>query len=165
MPYAVTLRLDEAAAAEVRRLWALVAAGDAAEYAPHVTLAVYPDDGDVGLLRDAVAVLAARWRALEVTFAGIGVFAGAVVWLAPVVTGELLRRHAELVGALPVAHPHYRVGAWVPHVTLAQELTEAGVAAAMSALLAEWRPFAGSLDRVEIVRFTPVEVLASWPLD
>jgi len=87
MPYAVTLRLDEAAAAEVRRLWALVAAGDAAEYAPHVTLAVYPDDGDVGLLRDAVAVLAARWRALEVTFAGIGVFAGAVVWLAPVATG------------------------------------------------------------------------------
>ncbi len=166
MPYAVTLRLDADAAAQVERLQAVVEAEMQIDYAPHVTLAVYPDASDVDVLRRVVETLVARWPTLAVEFAALGVFPGAdtVLWVAPVVTGELLRRHSGLVAALPAGHRHYRPGSWVPHVTLAQQLTGAGAAAAIAALEPIWRPFSGALDRVEIVHFAPVKVLASWPL-
>jgi len=166
MPYAVTLRLDAEAAAEVERLRAAIEAEILIEYAPHVTLAVYPDDRDVDELRRMVETLAARWPALAVRFAALGLFVGAatVVWVAPVVTGELLRRHAELVAMVAAGHPHYWPGSWVPHVTLAERLTGAGAAEAIIALDTIWQPFCGTLDRMEIVHFAPVEIVASWPL-
>ena len=172
MSYAVTLRLDAGAAAHVRRLLAVLAAEGIAEeelrldYAPHVTLAVYPDDGRIDVLRRTVETLAGQWQAVTVEFALLGVFPGvdSVLWVGPVVTAELLRRQAELVAVLPAAHPHYRPGSWVPHVTLAQQLAADRTAAAMATLAADWRSFSGALDRVEIVRFMPVEVLASWRL-
>jgi 2'-5' RNA ligase len=163
MPYAVTLRLDEAAAAHLCRLQAALAADDLIDYAPHLTLAVYPDDSSIDDEPRAVERLVARWPPVAVEFAALGLFPGAsVLWVAPVVTAELLRRHAELLAALPTTHPLYRPGAWVPHVTLAQDLIDP--AAAIAALVPVWQPFSGRLDRVEIVRFTPVEVLASWTL-
>jgi 2'-5' RNA ligase len=167
MPYAVTLRLDADAAAHVRRLVAVLAADDLLHYAPHVTLAVYPDDSNIDRLRHTVETLVAQWRALPVGFAGLGLFPGAasVLWVAPVVTAELLRLHAALLAALPTAHPHYAPGTWVPHVTLVQQLADDRTAAAMAALVTVWQPFSGALDRVDFVQFMPVEVLASWPLD
>jgi 2'-5' RNA ligase len=167
MPYAVTLRLDANAAAHVRRLQAVLAADDLVEYAPHVTLAVYPDDSRIDALQRTVEALVAQWSALPVEFAALGVFPGpeSVLWVAPVVTAELLRRNAELVAALPAASPHYRGGGWVPHVTLAQPLAEDRAAAAIAALVPVWQPFSGLLDRVDIVHFMPVQMLESWPLD
>jgi 2'-5' RNA ligase len=166
MPYAVTLRLDAEAAAHLRRLQAVIEAEDLIEYAPHVTLAVYPDDRNVENMRRALHTLAAQWPALAVQFAAVGLFPGVktVLWAAPVVTEELLHRHAELLQVLPAGHSHYRRGSWVPHVTLAQELTGAGAAAAIAALDTIWQPFGGTLDRVDIVHFAPVEIIGSWRL-
>src|ERR1700722_14365449 len=141
MPYAVTLRLDENAAGQVRRL----RVDTAIDYAPHLTLAVYPDDSDI---KDTVATLVAEGHAMPVAFAALGLFPGegSVLWVAPVATEELLRRHATLLGALPAAHPHYRPGAWVPHVTLAQHVPARRVATAVADLAAAWQPFSGSFD-------------------
>src|SRR3954451_22660067 len=120
MPLAATLVLDEAGAAPVRAMWqALAAAGlarDALElgYPPHLTLAVWEAAPEAA----ALAALAAGWAALALRRAGFGVFPGGGLWLAPVVTSELLARHAALHAALPglASHPHYAPGAWVPHV-------------------------------------------------
>jgi 2'-5' RNA ligase len=163
MPYAVTLLLDAGSAAQVRRLQAVLETEDLIDYAPHVTLAVYPDDRDVEDMRRVLETLVAQLPALAVRFAALGLFPGpdTVLWVAPVVTEELLRRHADLVAVLPAGHPHYRPGSWVPHVTLGR----APSAAAIAALDAVWQPFSGTLDRVEIVHFAPVEIVASWSLD
>src|SRR5271170_4984984 len=143
MPYAVTLRLAEDAASHVRRLLAVLAADDLADCAPHVTLAIYPDDRGIDELRRTIGSLVAQWPALTVEFAALGLFPGVlpVLWVAPVVTMELLRRHAELAAALPAPHPYYRPGSWVPHVTIAQHLEPGRTATAIAALEAVWQPF------------------------
>ncbi len=102
MPYAITLRLDAAAAAPVASMWqalALQGVSDEAVrlgYPPHVTLAVCADAANSERLLAAARTWAAQWRELPVTLASLGLFPGppATLFLAPVVTPELLERHA-----------------------------------------------------------------------
>jgi len=174
MPYAVTLPLNDAAAAGVRRMWHALAeqagADDAIRlgYVPHITLAVLPDTVPAAEVEEAVFHVASRWTPLPVVLAGLGVFPGAppVIWAAPVVTADLLTRHAELHVALARfrVHAHYGPGSWVPHVTLSQEGT-ATAARALEAAGSAWRgPISAILERVDLVRFRPVEVLRSHVL-
>ncbi len=82
----------------------------------------------------------------------------------PVATETLLARQAALVAAVPEApcHGHSRPGHWVPHATLGR--TDA-LGRAMEVLAPLVRgPFSGRLDRLEPVRFPPVEVLRGLPL-
>jgi 2'-5' RNA ligase len=172
MPFAITLRLDPVSAATIEGMWlALAGAGIDTDrrdlgYGPHITLGIYPEDIETGLLRTAVRQVAADRRTIPIALSGIGVFPGptSILWAAPVVTTDLLAWHAAIHAALPdlTVHPHYRPGAWVPHVTLSGAVRDAG--RALSALLASWRPIDGMLDRAELVRFRPVEVLRSEAL-
>ena len=172
MPLAVALRLDDAAAASIAAMWRALAESGVDDdclrlgYPPHVTLAVWPEEAPVEALAAAVDRFGAEWDPLPVALAGFGVFPGApaVVWAAPAVTETLLTRQAALVAAAPEApcHEHHRPGRWVPHVTLGQ-VEAPGRALEMLAPL--WRgPTSGWLDRLELVRFRPVEVLRGVPL-
>ena len=163
MTHAVTLRLDDGAAGRVSLLrQALMRTGGgsavAPNYPPHVTLALLPD----GVAEPAVRTAVAGWEALPVSLAGLAVFPGVppVVWAVPVVTEALLARHAALTEALapcPV-HPYYRVGAWVPHVTLSLAGgLDAGAAIGVAA--EAWTgPVGGWLDRVELVELAPLRL-------
>lgn len=170
MPYAVTLPLDPATAGVIEGMWRALAASGLDDgcvrlgYVPHITLAVYSDDAPADTLRTTLERATVGWTALPVTLAGFGVFPSqpSVLWAAPVVTSALLDRHAAVVAALPGPHPHHRPGAWVPHVTLSNALHDP--AGALAAVLSLWRPLAGVLDRLELVRFHPVEVLWSRSL-
>lgn len=173
MPLAATLRLDPTTSAPVEALWSVLAdAGlDASRrdlrYPPHVTLAIWPDDAPAKTIAATLDSLAAGRSPLPVTLAGIGVFPGApaVLWLVPVPDPALLAFHATLVAALPdlPCHPHYRPGGWVPHVTLG-EVADAGPAVAL--LAPRWSGLlSGKLERLDLVRFPPVTLLRSLPLD
>ena len=163
MPLAVTLRLDDAAAAPIAAMWRALAEGGVDDdclrlgYPPHITLAVWPDEAPVGLLAAAVGRFGAEWDALPVALAGFGVFPGApaVVWAVPVATETLLARQTALVAAVTGApcHEHYRPGRWVPHVTLGQ--TDApGRALEVLASLWRGRCRAASTNSMSFV-FTP----------
>jgi 2'-5' RNA ligase len=169
MPFAITLQFDAATASTVALLSrALADAGIDSDrhelgYAPHITLAVYADDTPAAFLCEAVKRASEAWDPLPLTLAGLGVFPGSspILWAAPVVTRALLARHAALHAALPglASHVHYRPDAWVPHVTLSGPLADP--AAALALLLRLWRPATALLNRVDLVRFRPVEVLYS----
>ena len=172
MPFAVTLRLDPVSAAAIEQLWrALTDAGIDRDrldlgYAPHVTLAIYPDDTDADLLRAALDRVASQLPALPVTLGGIGIFTGpgSILWAAPVVTGALLAWHAAIHAALPglPVHPHYQPDAWMPHVTLSGAIQDPGQA--LAALLPHWKPISGCLVQADLVQFRPVAVLRSHAL-
>ncbi len=172
MPFAITLRFDTATAPVIAAMWrTLAAAGIDSDqhdlgYAPHITLAVYADAAPAAMLRDALEHATTGWDRLPVTLAGFGIFPGpaAIIWAAPVVTQALLARHAALHAALPglTPHAHYRPDAWVPHVTLSGALADP--AAALALLQPHWRPVTGLLDRIDLVRFRPVDVLFSRAL-
>ena len=114
----------------------------------------------------AVEEVAGHWKALPVTLSGFGIFPApaAILYAAPIVTRALLARHEAIQVALPElqADPHYRPNAWVPHVTLTGALRDP--TPAFAALLSLWRPLNGVLDRVDLVRFRPAEVLQSYVL-
>jgi 2'-5' RNA ligase len=172
MGYAITLRLDAAAATVVEAMWqALASRGVSDEalqlrYPPHLTLAILADSADPQLLVAAARQCAAQWPKLPSIFASLGLFRGtpSTIFLAPIVTSELLGRHAALVSLLagePV-DPYYAVGQFVPHVTLASDLADS--AAAVAALGLSPLPITSLLDRLDVVRFRPVEVLESHSL-
>jgi 2'-5' RNA ligase len=172
VPFAITLRLDTEAAASVAAMWEILASRGISDdsiqlaYPPHLTLATFPDNADAPRLLAAARGHAARWRALPVSLASLGVFPGtpATLFLAPIATPELLKRHAELLRSLrgePI-DPYYRTGHWVPHVTLASDLIDP--AAALAATGPPRLPISGVLGTVAVVRFRPVEVLASHGL-
>ena len=172
MPHAITLRLADADCGPVDALLDLLAARDIADdvrrfgYAPHITLAVYPDDADARALAASAAALSVQWKRLPVRFVGLGIFPGApaVLWLAPVVNSSLLVRHAHLL-ARHAASGHWASGAWVPHVTLSAALANPDALAAATGLAAAaLTPFDATLDRVELVRFAPLEVVFSGAL-
>lgn len=168
MPYALTLRLHDLAAAPVLRMWETLAARGLSRdsldlgYAAHVTLAIFPDTADA----DALAAALEGWTlARPLAFSGFGLFPGApsVLFLAPVADAALLEAHAALHRSLPPGcHAHYAPGHWVPHVTLARDLTDP--AAAVAALAGMALPPTAPPASVDLVRFRPVEVLRRRPL-
>lgn len=169
MPLAITLRLDPISAVPIEAMWRkLAASGIDADryqlgYAPHITLAIYPDETPLKRLHTALEDTSRNWEALPICLSGLGAFPGngTILWAVPVVTRELLARHQAIQTALPdlKVDAHYRPGAWVPHVTLSGALPNPGPA--LMALLSSWEPTTGFLERVELVRFRPVEVLYS----
>lgn len=171
MPFAITLCLDPASAGVVEAMWrTLHERGIDSDrhrlgYPPHISLAICPDDARRDRL-DAALALASDWSALPVTLSGLGIFAAAtsILWVAPVVTAELLARHAAILGALEGEEidPYYHAGVWVPHITLAESLADP--AAAVAAVLPMCRPVPGLLDRIDLIRFRPVETLRCYQL-
>jgi len=169
MPFAVELFLDSASAAVVRRLWRDLAAADpagawrvdpvlAGGARPHVTLGVC-DRLDVAACEDFLAGFAAGIPAPVVSLASLGVFATdlAVVFLAPVVTTELLALHdrfhlefRELAGG-PWAH--YLPGQWVPHCTVALGVPRSAVGETVVRCLSVRLPIPGRLEEVGLVEF------------
>lgn len=172
MPYAVTLRLDDAAAASIDALWRRLADEEVSDsmaalgYRPHLTLAI-AGDADAPAAMRALEGFAAAHQAFTVPFVGIGAFLAParVLWAAPRVDRALLDLQAALLEALAwPAHPHYAPGTWVPHCTLAEDLTEDSFARAARLVAANWQPTTATLDRIDLVRFRPVEILWQHPL-
>jgi 2'-5' RNA ligase len=75
---------------------------------------------------------------------------------------ELLDRHSTLCAALPPSRlrDHYRAGRWVPHVTLAKDLSTPS--AALAAVQDMQLPLHATLNEVQLIQFRPARVL--WRL-
>jgi 2'-5' RNA ligase len=129
----VCLLLDDPADRVVRRLWQrLEEAGvptllthTHGRHVPHLTLASLTAY-DLAAVHAAVSALpAAGPFGTQVT--ALGTFPRSRAWLAPTVTTGLLEHQGRVVDAVRATgaevHPHYRPGAWLPHLTLAPRLT------------------------------------------
>ncbi len=175
MPYAITLRLDADSAGRVEAMWAALAEkGISASmrrlgYAPHVTLAVYPDTAPAPALSDAVRRLAANWTILPLACPALGLFPDppATLFVMATATEALLQRQASLCAALPDHPPaaHYQPGSWLPHITLADDLAANRAAAAVSATMANFTGFTAKLAGVDLLRFRPVKILWQTTLE
>lgn len=131
---------------------------------PHLSLAIY-DELNTEAYAVRLRAFADTLEPFSLRLAGLGVFAAAthVLYAAPVVTSEVLALHRRfhdsftLPGA--VCHEHYRPGAWVPHVTLALNLSAPQLHVALAIATSKWAPFAGEIDAIRLIRYWPVETL------
>ena len=172
MPYAFELALDPASAAVVRRVWRdLDGAGIGymarSGASPHVSLGIWETIDREGAQAE-LARFAPQTPPIELTLASVGLFPRVAVFLAPVVTAELLELHAcfhrrfEHLGR--ALWEHYRPGAWVPHCTLAMELAADRFGEALAIAGRVPLPLAARLIEIGIVEFRPVKELVSCPL-
>lgn len=118
---------------------------------------------DIENARSRIDALAAHQPPIECLFSSLGIFPGppAVVFVAPVVTGELLefnrRCHMVLSDCATGPWEHYLPGHWVPHCTLAQDLPPERAAEAIEQCGRLVLPFRAMLAEIGIVEFRPVK--------
>jgi len=167
MPFAVEMFLVPASAGTVRQIWSELAATGVAPRMhqsgarPHITLGA-SDRLDVDACSRFLADFAAMNAAPAVRFSSIGIFATdpAVVFLAPVITSDLLALHRVFHHWFPdlAENPwgHYLPNQWVPHCTLAMECPLAAVPRVVEVCGAFHLPLDGHLDSVGIVEFRPI---------
>jgi 2'-5' RNA ligase len=136
-------------------------------YPPHITLAVY-DRLDHDCLRSALTTSFEGTSALRVTFDRIGWFDGMplVLWASPKPCDALARTHMIVHGAIDpkLCRPHYRPGAWVPHCTLATNVSASRRDDALAFARHAIAPFDVLFDGADAVAFPPVAVIQSYGL-
>ncbi len=166
MPYAVELHFDDESRAALVTLSTqvhvtcggmdLVAAGGA----PHVSLALF-DRLDPGQLQPLLMIFATQVAPFPLHFAAIGTFPGdqGVLYLAPVVTLQLLTRHrdfhAQLTAAGLSSNALYQPNRWVPHCTIGFRLPVAALGNGVDLCRAASWPTTVLVSAIRLIAFFP----------
>ena len=170
MPFAVILPLEEP---EADKLDEALEATDSLlsrmHALPHVSLAVF-EEVDIGKLVSVVETFAASTPPFSLRFGSLGLFPGEenVVFLAAIVTKELLALHEKLHSALSDAgiesDPDYRPGSWVPHCTITMEEPLRKSLRTIASLHRRDLLTEYCVSRVEAAEFRPTATLAGFEL-
>ena len=175
MGFAVELSFDAEADTAVRRLWERLEEHGISDVmpslgaCPHISLAVF-DSVDTGALRGELKRFAAAEACIDTRFSAVGTFPTdeCVVYLAPVVTRELLEMHARLHARLDAlgmdSVENYRPGNWIPHCTVALDLLHGSVSRAIESCFHGHFFIPVRLQAVQLIEFRPVTTLCSYSL-
>ena len=145
--YAIAIMLPPGPAERVLRARQTIL-GDGLPYAPHLTVrSPFAVDGDRTAVFEQIAEIAAAHRPFTVEVTGLGSFHGPVmnvVFLQVRPTRELVELHAAMSTGLKettrFTRPHsasQELDNYVPHITIAADLTERQLAAGLAALRGE----------------------------
>jgi 2'-5' RNA ligase len=175
MGYAVELNLSRDGAARVVKVWESLASEAISSVMldvgarPHISLAVF-EDLDPEVLRVDLRRFAELTRPLSVELASVGTFptGEGVVFLAPVVTQELLAAHSRFHRFLQDRGvdcvEYYRPGKWVPHCTVAMDVAPDKMGAALEICVHSEAFGAVELDEVSLIEFRPAREIYAFPL-
>lgn len=173
MPYAVEMFFDKESDAQIRKIWRSLKESGISSWmedsgsVPHVTLSVFGElDADEADRR--LASFAEKVSGFPLVFASIGAFPTdeGVLFLAPVVTGELLRVHNAFHDFFADLREdqwtYYLPDSWVPHCTLAINIEWEEVHKALEHVIKIYSPLCVEVDRVALVEYHPVKVLKEY---
>jgi len=136
---------------------------------PHVSLAVF-EKVETGPLCHEIEELAADQPSIEVRLGSVGTFPSdeGVVFLAPVVTPEILefhrRFHSRLQAIGVSSSRYYEPGFWVPHCTMAIGIEPSEVPRAIQICHASDGIGEFVLNAIGLVEFVPVRDICVFPL-
>lgn len=170
MGFAISLRSDHPSADRIRALWSKVEPFEDEPsmrllgYPPHVTLAIYDDDGvREEEVREALGRAGRSLRALTLTFDAVCSFEGPPMdlWARPRPNAALQEIHRTIHAAIDPAacKPHYRPGTWIPHCTLGTQVREDRREAASAYAARPRDPFEVTFDALDAIRFPPIAPL------
>jgi 2'-5' RNA ligase len=164
MPYTIELQLNRAAEAKFLKHWETLRAAGVSDllfrlgYKPHVTLAMYREIDEAKTIAKLGAFVA-RETAIPVEFPDMTVNLDSI-GCQPRENAALRRFHARFEKNFGKSFRDIdHAGTWKPHCTIGMELPIDRIGEAVHKLLASWRPIAGTLDRVALVKFRPGQVL------
>lgn len=167
VPYAFNLTLDAACQLEMERLYARLTRLDVPEqdlvtqYGPCVTLLVLADRVQPRVISTLLEWKLPALAALPVTFAAPCIIHGTppTLSLRTGVSEALLELHNAIYSELPEEEVqlHYRPAYWQPHLKLSNVRDARAGARLADAMAAEWQPFGGTLDGLEVMQYPPVQ--------
>lgn len=134
---------------------------------PHISLGIF----DIVDGTDPVRVMEEtmrRFRPFSVKFEVLGAFLPGALIAAPVMTDELIAANLAVQQAAEgffVPLRQYVFGTWVPHVTLAAELTHLELVEAFDAAGLDWRPLTARTASVSLVHHLPYTEELVIPLE
>jgi 2'-5' RNA ligase len=175
MGFAVEMHFDRQAEARIRALWDELARQGIRSSLPtigsrpHISLAVF-DRLDPSRVGPELERMAGRTASVPLTLCAVGSFPTqeGVVFLAPVVTQDLLELHRRVhcrideMGLRPLEH--YRPGRWVPHCTVAIDLPREQVPLALDICRGSRAFGPALLAEIGLVQYRPVRPICSFPL-
>ncbi len=139
----------------------------ALNHPPHVTLAVY-DSIPERQLREALRFAFGVHPPVRLRFDKIAFFEAPelVFWAAPEGSEPLLHAHSAIHELIDprLCRSHYQPGVWVPHCTLATQVTAANEAEAMALAAEAIEPFEVIFDKAECVEFYPIRTIEECSL-
>lgn len=164
MEYAVILRFDEGTESRVLKLIKDIAEVSANSYMieygipPHVSLTIFSKENDTGI-KDIIVDFAKQLNHFEIKFDSIGVFNPYVIFLAPVVTSDLINISSDLNNKIsPVAsnlNDYYLPARWVPHMALGVKMNVEELLKAFKALQKDFHPFSGKVMKIALAECEP----------
>ncbi|MEZ4864614.1 MAG: 2'-5' RNA ligase family protein [Caldilineaceae bacterium] len=172
MGYAVELHFDAAQATPIVRLTESIFAAcgglNLLEIggAPHLSLVVM-DEPDLTQLQAVLHRFATTLAPFAVTLAAVGSFPTeqGVIYLAPVVTQQLLQVHAHFHAQLAAvglkSHGYYQPGHWVPHCTVGIDVPAAKVGEALMRCRQADVFHTVTITSLRLIEFRPVREILS----
>ena len=133
---------------------------------PHVSMGIFDivDGADpVRVMEDALRAL----RPLTVTFDVLGAFLPGTVIAAPVMTEDMIAMNRAIHAVADrvfVPSKQYVFGTWVPHLTLAAELSHEQLVQAFDTAALEWKPLTSRAVSVSLVHHFPYTEELAVPL-
>ncbi len=178
MPFAVEMYMDAGSDAAIRRTWAALAEAGIksamldAGYRPHVSLGVCAELEVDGLARE-LSAFAARLSPLGLTLSSVGLFPARdnVIFLGVTPTARLVAVNGEFHGFFgkyaQAQREHYQTGKWVPHCTLAFDLSDGMLAEAIAVCRRMPLPIYSHIEEIGVaeVSSSSARLLCSYKLE
>jgi len=128
----------------------------------NVTLAVY-DSIPERQLSEALRSVFGVHPPLRLQFSKLAFFEAPelVFWAAPEQSEHLLRAHSAIHELIhpSLCRSHYQPGVWVPHCTLATQVTAGNKEEAIALAAGAIEPFEVLFDKAECVEFYPIRII------
>jgi 2'-5' RNA ligase len=139
----------------------------ALDYPPHVTLAIY-DIISSSKLRETLRAAFAGCPPIRLRFHKLAYFEQPqlVFWAAPQPAESLLHAHAAIHGLIDpsLCREHYRAGTWIPHCTVATNVSANNRQEARALADKGIEPFDVTFDRADCVEFMPIRIIKEHSL-
>ena len=175
MTYTAMLTFDQESEALIRDLWkrieeqGITSALPATGIPPHISLGGFEQIDQKPFL-EALEVFAERTNPVWLLLGAAGTFPGehSIVFLAPIVTMEILHLHADfhrvIAGSSTLSRQYYQPGWWIPHCTVAIDVPQEEIAAAVA--ICRNSPVFRPIRLVDIVlaETSPKDEIARFPL-
>ena len=172
--YLISIYFDEKTDKQIRKLMAQIAEKTGNTFMqdnhvpPHITVAAIETKHEE-LAIEELEVCAKQFQQGKLRFISVGAFFPQVIYMEPVLNEylhELSCAVNRAVKDLPdtIVSSYYRPFSWLPHVTLAKQLSEEQMLTAFETLQKRFVSFEGTVTRIGIARTNPHRDLQVWEL-
>ncbi len=170
MPYAIECYLDEKSSEIIRNIWTQLELNHINTdkgVKPHVSLMIY-EEIPIENFKEKLLEFSKNIKPINILLSSLGLFCinSPVLFLSPVVSHDLLELHSFFNNFFKEYKDHawqyYLPGKWVPHCTLALDITWDDVKKAMEICKKITLPLQVTLNRIGILEFRPNKQLVEY---